>query len=325
MSQPQSILLQNKQGMSVEIINFGARIKSILFPIQGKPTEMVVGYATAEEYLTDSFYLGATCGRVCNRIDGGKFELNGVSYQVTQNENNNTLHGGVDNFSYRFWKIESSTDTKVVLSLESKDGDQGFPGNLKLQVSYHLTEKNALEIEYFGISDAATPINITNHAYFNLGDESCESLDLQLLASNFLELKEDSVPSGNILSVDNSDFDLRQVTNIGDRQSNTTDVNLKNMKGFDYCYVLDNNDVSIVNASLASKNNGVKMSFYTDQLAVQLYTGYWLSGVFKPYQGVCLEAQGYTNAININHFPSSVLSENEKYQRKIIYQFEAIN
>lgn len=324
MTQLQTILLQNNQGMSVEIINFGARITSILFPAQGKATEMVVGYSNAGDYLTDSFYLGATCGRVCNRIDGGKFDLNGVSYQITQNENKNCLHGGVDNFSYRFWQVESSTGSTVTLSLESKDGDQGFPGKLNLQVSYHLTDNNTLEIDYFSVSDASTPINITNHAYFNLGDETCESLDLQLLASNFLELKEDSVPSGKVLSVDNSDFDLRQSINIGERQRNTTDVNLKNMKGFDYCYVLDNDEFSNAKATLVSKNNGVKMSLFTDQTAVQLYTGYWLSGVLNAYQGVCLEAQNYSNAVNISHFPNSILLPDDEYKRKIIYQFECI-
>lgn len=317
----QTVLLQNKQGMSVEILNYGARIKSILFPVNGIATEMTVGYADSNSYLTDAFYLGATCGRVCNRIEEGKFDLNGASYHLTQNDGENCLHGGVDNFSYQYWQVESSTYSTVTLTLKSKNGDQGFPGNLDLQVIYHLTENNTLEMHYLATTDAPTPINITNHAYFNLGDETCESLDLQLVASTMLERKENGLPSGNVIAVENSDFDFRQLSNIGDRQLNTNDDDLIAMACFDHCFVLDDHDITSPKAVLLSKNNGVKMTLFTDQPAVQLYTGVGLSGEFSVYQGVCVEAQNYSNAVNVSYFPNSILRPNEEYKRTIIYQF----
>ncbi|TYK67237.1 aldose epimerase family protein [Colwellia echini] len=323
MSELRTTLLQNNKGMSVEILSFGARIKSILFPVKGKTTEMTVGYSTAEGYLTDEFYLGATCGRVCNRIEDARFELGGVHYFLTKNDNENCLHGGIDNFSSRYWQIQSFSKSAVTLITESKDGDQGFPGNLTLQVEYHLTDDNKLEINYLATTDAPTPINITNHAYFNLGDNSCESLDLELSAASMLERKDNSAPSGVILPVENSDFDFRQVTNIGQRQANFTDVSLQDMACFDHCYIFDSKDNTLPKATLISKNNAVKMSLYTDQPAMQLYTGRYLEGNFIAYQGVCLEAQGYSNAVNTPHFPTSILQVDEQYQRQIVYHFES--
>jgi aldose 1-epimerase len=324
MKKLQTVLLKNNLGMSVEILNFGARIKSILLPVKGIPTEMTVGYSSAEAYLTDDFYLGATCGRVCNRIEGGRFDLNGVSYHLTQNDNEQCLHGGADNFSYRMWQVESSSKSTTTLTLESHSGDQGFPAKLNLKVKYHLTDENKLEIDYFAIADAPTPINITNHAYFNLGHDSCEFLDLQIAASSMLERKDNGVPSGKVLPVENSDFDFSMLTNIGQRQTNTTDNNLINMACFDHCYVLDNDGICTAKAILISKQNKIKMSLFTDQPAIQLYTGVALNGLFTAYQGVCLEAQNYSNAVNINHFPNSILSPSDEYKRKIIYQFECI-
>jgi aldose 1-epimerase len=325
MNELQTVCLENNQGMTVEIINYGARIKSIHFPVNGVATEMTVGYPDPNGYLADAFYLGATCGRVCNRIEEGKFDLKGVSYQLAQNENEHCLHGGGDNFSYRYWQIESSSSSAVTLTLKSPDGDQGFPGELNLQVMYHLTENNALEMRYHATVDVPTPINITNHAYFNLGENSCELLDLQLDASNMLERKDNGLPSGNILPVANSDFDFTEFANIGDKQSNTTDSNLIEMACFDHCFVLDDTEITIPKAVLLSKNNGVKMTLFTDQPAVQLYTGVGLSGEFRAYQGVCLEAQNYSNAVNISHFPNSILQPNEEYKRTIIYHFESID
>lgn len=321
MNKLQTMLLQNSQGMSVEIINFGARIKSILFPVNGVPTEMTVGYTDANSYENDAFYLGATCGRVCNRIEQSQFDLNGVTYHLTANDGENCLHGGVDNFSSRFWQVHSSTNSSVTLTLTSDNGDQGFPGNLSLQVTYLLTEQNALEMHYLAVTDAPTPINITNHAYFNLGDDTCETLDVSIAASNMLERKDNGLPSGKVVAVDSSDFDFRQWANIGDRRINTTNDSLKAMACFDHCFVFDDSDVASPKAVLSSKNNGVKMTLFTDQPAMQLYTGVALSGEFKAYQGVCVEAQNYTNAVNVSHFPNSILQPNEEYKRTIIYQF----
>ncbi|MBU2924275.1 aldose epimerase family protein [Colwellia sp. 1_MG-2023] len=342
MEQLQTILLQNRQGMSVEVINFGARIKSILFPVNGVATDMTVGYDNLDDYLTDEYYLGATCGRVCNRVENAEFELNGVKYKLTKNDGKQCLHGGTDNFSTRFWQVISSSPSTVVLKIESESGDQGFPGKLILQVTYELTEQNQLKINYSATTNAATPINITNHAYFNLGNESCEQLDLKICASNMLERKSNGVPSGNILPVVNSDFDFSKLTNIGIKHKYPLDTDLQNMACYDHCYVFDvteannsqgthNNEhknqdyLGLPKAVLYSKSNHIKMTLFTNQPAVQLYTGVALSGNFRPYQGVCLEAQDYSNAVNISHFPSTILQPNDEYTREIIYQFEYDN
>ena len=325
-SELEIITLTNDNGMVVEIINFGARIKSIKFPVHGKPKEMILGYDTAKDYLTDEFYLGATCGRVCNRIAGGKFELDGHQVQLSLNDGENCLHGGVDNFSKRCWKIESETvtDSSVTLSLTSPDGDQGFPGTLNLSVTYQLSADNELSIQYYGNTDSATPVNLTNHAYFNLGEKDCQSLYLQMMSSTLLETDSANIPTGHIISVAATDYNFREPVSIGYRQQHTEDESLKTKKGYDHCFVLDNTPFEQPKVILTSLKNQITLSVYTDQATLQLYTGYYLSGNFSSYQGVCLEAQNYTDADNNKHFPSNVLQPNQKYQRKIIYKFESI-
>ncbi|PKG80887.1 galactose-1-epimerase [Colwellia sp. 75C3] len=325
-TQLERIILTNDHGMSVEIINFGARIKSIKFPVNTKPTEMILGYASAQEYLDDEFYLGATCGRVCNRISAGKFQLDGKQYQLPQNDGENCLHGGIDNFALRYWQIdsESLTNTSTTLLLISPNGDQGFPGTLHLSITYQLSEDNELSIEYLGNTDLATPVNLTNHAYFNLGEDDCQSLYLQIMSSAILESNTDNIPTGNIISVSQTDYNFREPVSIGERQLNTEDESLTSKNGYDHCFVLDNTKFEQPKAILTSLKNQIALSIYTDQSAIQLYTGYYLSGPFSAYQGVCLEAQNYTDAENNRHFPSNILKPSQQYQRKVIYKFESI-
>ena len=321
-----TVTLTNAYGMFVEIINFGARIKSIKFPINSKLVEMTLGYASAQEYLTDELYLGATCGRVCNRIAGGKFELDGRQYQLTKNDGENCLHGGYDNFSLRYWQIdiEKLTESSVTLSLFSQDGDQGFPGNLTLSVTYRLDAENKLTIEYSANTDITTAVNLTNHTYFNLGEQDCQSLYLQICASVFLESDASNIPTGNVNSVGGNDYDFREPANIGLRQMKTLDKSLQLKKGYDHCYILDNMPFDEPKAILTSLQNQICLTVYTDQPAIQFYTGCHLSGQFKPYQGLCLEAQNYTDADNHSHFPSNSLQSNQHYQRKIILAFASI-
>jgi len=323
----ETIRLINDYGMSVEIINFGARIKSIKFPVNSKATEMTLGYASAQEYLNDEFYLGATCGRVCNRIAGGKFWLDGHQYQLPLNDGENCLHGGDDNFSVRYWQIDKKTltDSLVTLSLVSPDGDQGFPGTLNLSVTYQLSTDNKLSIQFSANTDLATPINLTNHAYFNLGEKDCESLQLQIMSSELLETDSANIPTGNILPVLGTDYNFREPVCIGDRQQSSQDQSLKAKNGYDHCFVLDNTPFEQPKAVLTSLENGVSLSVYTDQPAIQFYTGFYLGGKFTSYQGLCLEAQNYTDAENNKHFPSNILKRNQQYQRKIIFGFSSIS
>jgi len=319
----ETITLTNDYGMSVEIINFGARIKSINFPVNSKPTEMTLGYASAQEYVNDEFYLGATCGRVCNRIAGGKFDLDGHLYQLPLNDGMNCLHGGDNNFSLRYWQIDikTLTETSVTLMLFSNDGDQGFPGNLALSVTYQLSTDNKLIIEYSAHTDLATPINVTNHAYFNLGEKDCQSLQLQMMSSAYLETDAANIPTGKIVAVLGNDYNFRDAVSVGIRQQNTEDESLKAKNGYDHCFILDNTPFEEPKAILTSLKNQVSLSVYTDQPTIQLYTGFYLTGKFMSYQGLCLEAQNYTDADNNKHFPSNVLKPNQQYKRKIIFGF----
>jgi len=321
-----TVTLTNNYGMSVEIINFGARIKSIKFPVNTIPTEMTLGYVSAQQYVNDEFYLGATCGRVCNRISGGKFQLNAKQYQLPQNDGENCLHGGNDNFAFRYWKIDSKslTSTSVTLSLISPCGDQGFPGELILSVTYQLSTDNKLSINYSAKTNLVTVINLTNHAYFNLGENDCQSLYLQMMSSAFLETDATNIPTGKIVSVSETDYNFREPACIGDRQQNSQDESLQEKNGYDHCFVLDNTPFGEPKAVLTSWQNQISLSVYTDQSAIQLYTGFYLNGKFTSYQGLCLEAQNYTDAENNKHFPSNILQPHQEYQRKIIYKFESI-
>jgi aldose 1-epimerase len=312
--------------MSVEIINFGARIKSIKFPVNAKPMEMILGYASAQDYLTDAFYLGATCGRVCNRIAGGKFELEGRQYQLTQNDGDNCLHGGDDNFALRYWQRDKQTHSKssVTLVYTSVDGDQGFPGTLNVSVTYQLSADNKISIKYLANADLATPINLTNHAYFNLAEKDGQSLYLQMMASAFLESDGESIPTGNIIKVAQTDYNFREPACVGKRQQQTLDKSIKEQNGYDHCFVLDNTPFTKPKAVLTSLKNQISLSVYTDQPTIQLYTGFYLNDKFTAYQGLCLEAQNYTDAENNKNFPSNVLQPNQQYQREIIYKFESI-
>jgi aldose 1-epimerase len=323
----ETVVLTNDYGMSVEIINFGARIKSIKFPVNAKPMEMVLGYTCAQDYLSDELYLGATCGRVCNRIAGGKFELEGRQVQLTQNDGDNCLHGGGDNFSLRFWQIDKKTHSKnsVTLRYISVDGEQGFPGTLNVSVTYQLSADNKLSIKYFANTDVVTVVNLTNHAYFNLAEKDSQSLYLQMMASAFLESDADNIPTGNILGVAQTDFDFREPACIGKRQKRTLDESIKEKNGYDHCFVLDNAPLTKPKAVLTSLKNQISLSVYTDQPAIQLYTGFYLSDKFKPYQGLCLEAQNYTDAENNKNFPSNMLLPNQQYQREIAYKFDSIS
>ena len=327
MSVLETVSLTNKNGMRVEIINFGARVKSIKFRVNNILTEMTLGYGTAEEYVNDDLYLGATCGRVCNRIAGGKFELDGCLYQLPLNDGENCLHGGDNNFSLRYWQIDRQTlnHSSVTLLLVSDHGDQGFPGTLNMSVTYELRADNKLSIQYSANTDLTTLINLTNHAYFNLGEKDCESLYLQLFSSAYLESDRSNIPTGTILPVENSDYNFKQPVQIGHQQNNTNDKSLIEKQGYDHCFILDDSPFDKPKAILTSFQNQISMSIYTDQPTILLYTGFYLTGQFISYQGLCLEAQNYTDAQNHLNFPSNVLKPNQKYQRTIIFGFESLN
>jgi aldose 1-epimerase len=317
--------LINKQGMQVTLLDFGARVSSILLPVRGKLTEMTLGYNNLDDYLQDEFYLGASVGRVCNRIANAKFCLNDQSFQLSQNSDSNCLHGGQHGFDTRLWQVDDSSINQIEFSLLSEDGDQGFPGELLVKVRYELSDENRLIIHFQATTNKNTIVNICNHCYFNLGEQSIDSLSLQINGKSYLPTDDADIPTGEIKLVENSDFCFARSSSIGTKISDATSQQIaKANNGFDHCYLLThalNDAVKIPVASLTGQTTGVKLDVFTDQIGMQLYTGQYLSGKFTPYQGVCLEAQNLPNAINEENFGSIILSKENQYNKMVVYQF----
>ncbi|MEH6551265.1 MAG: aldose epimerase family protein [Pseudomonadales bacterium] len=316
-----SALLENSQGMQVTLINYGARIASIQCMANGKMTEMTVTPVDIEALLKDELYLGATCGPVCNRISQARFQLDGHTYQLQSNDGENCLHGGKNNVSFRFWQLLQLSDNEVSLQLELKHLEDGFPGNRKLAVHYRLTEDNALHIDYSVETDRDTPVNITNHSYFSLGEEDILNLSFKLNSERFLERSGNGIPTGGYVDSSATGFDMTQWQSVGEFIDRNQYEQIVTEEGVDHCFVMADTSIKAANAELVSQKNKIRLSVFSDQVATQFYTGKFLAHPFKPYQGLCFESQAYTDAVNRPEFPSVVLSSGERYQHQLIYQF----
>jgi aldose 1-epimerase len=305
----------NKRRMSVTLCRYGGIIQSILVPDRnGALGEVVLGLDSEEDYLCDSAYLGATIGRYANRIGGAAFKLDGNTYLLTKNEGDNCLHGG-NGFHKRYWDMRE-TENGAVLSIESPDGDEGFPGNLKVSLEVTLTDENKLVLDYAAEADADTVLSLTNHSYFNL---ACQgdvlSHELRLDADAYLPTDSKLIPTGEIRPVEGTKYDFRKRRPIGE--------------GFyDTCFIL--NPGGGVKAEVYEPSSGRGLRVYTDMPALQLYCSAWLGGAkgrggrtYKPYEGLCLETQLYPDAPNKPNFPTAVLKAGEAYRHRTVYQFFA--
>ena len=319
-------VLQNINGMRVELIDFGARVKSIKLPINGQLTEMTLTYDEANDFLTDPYYIGATCGPVCNRIKDAKMVVEGTSYSLNKNDGENCLHSGEDNLSLRFWRIAQVTDKSVRYELSIADQEMGFPGNVEYSVEYRLTDSNRLEINYEASTDKTTAINLTNHCYFTLGEDSCADLTIRLNTDSFLQKHSNGLPTGEIISSNllGQSTNLKSNLKIHQLIEQSQYQQVIEESGFDHCFVLEQSKVSQEQARLTSKKNGVALTVYTDQPCIQFYTGKFLSGAFDAYQGVCLESQGYVDAVNQLQFPSILVDKNTRYNKRVSYQFDIL-
>lgn len=315
------IKLKNSNNMEVDILNLGATVASIKFPVNGELKEMTVTYDNVDDFKQDTFYIGATAGRFANRIAKGKFSLNGEHYQLPTNNGGNCLHGGVEGFSHRVWQVENQTQNTVTLVLVSPDGDQGFPGELTTTVIYELTNNNTLDIQFKAQTTKDTAINLCNHCYFNLGEKGIDNLSLKMVSSGILPVDETSIPIGEIRDISGTDFDFNQTVKLSERLAKLTDDMLDVKTGFDHCYVISGNPQEVV-AELSSEQ--VKLSITTDQPGLQFYTAAYLTAPFKPFQGLCLEAQNYPDAINQPQFPSAELKAGDTYQKQVSYQFSLV-
>lgn len=325
--------IANEQGANLEVIDYGAILVSVCVPDNtGLLRDVVLGYDRLEDYEENPNFFGATIGRSCNRIANGRFEINSVTYQMDQNENENNLHSGKNGFEKRIWNVDEADGDHVVFSLLSPDGDEGFPGEFKISVTYTLTEENEVKIHYSGICDKDTVANMTNHSYFNLGGHDSGLVPdqiLQINADSFTPVADSkSIPTGEIAPVKGTPMDFTDEKPIG-RDMEADFEQLVFTGGYDHNYVLNNQNGTVRLAAKAKcEESGIGLEVYTDTPGVQFYAGNFISGSagkdgvsYEPRTGFCLETQYYPNSINEPGFPSPILKKGDRYETTTIYHF----
>ncbi|OSZ77052.1 hypothetical protein CAP36_11550 [Chitinophagaceae bacterium IBVUCB2] len=319
------------KGMEISAINYGATITNIIVPDRnGLLGDIVLGFDTVSGYVNaGNYYIGGICGRYANRIANGRFRINGSEYKLPGNNGINCLHGGFKGFDKVYWDAEiNSEGDGVTFMYNSIDGEEGFPGNMKVTVNYRLFG-NALHIEYAATTDKASPVNLTSHCYFNLsGDVESDILshELQINANHFLESNSEMIPTGEFLEVKNTSMDFTTLRRA--------DAAIDKTKDYDHCWVLNkvNGDLEEV-ASLTDQKSGRRMKVLTTEPGIHFYSGHFLDGNFTDtkegklygkYSGLCLEAQHYPDSPNKKHFPNTILQPGETYRQQTIYKFENI-
>ncbi len=325
--------LTNDNGMEVCVTNFGGRIVSVMVPDKnGKMQDMVLGHDSIADYENIDGNFGALIGRYGNRIEKGKFELMGNTYNLPINNFGHSLHGGPQGFHNQVWTANQTDKSTIELTLLSKDGDAGYPGNLNVKVVYKLTADNAIDITYTATTDKPTVVNLTNHSYWNLGgDPSKDILDNELMvdADEITPIDSTFMTHGDFMKVDGTPFDFRKAKTIG-QDINANDEQLKNGHGYDHNFVLNTKgDVSKVAASVYSPKTGIVMDVFTTEPGVQIYVGNFLDGkvvgkkgIAYPYRSaIALETQHYPNSPNCKTYPSTVLKPGETYSSHTVYKF----
>jgi aldose 1-epimerase len=325
--------LKNDNGMVVKITNYGATITSIQIPdVNGKVKEIACGFDTlggyfSEDYKANSPYFGSTVGRYCSQIKDAKFSLNGKTYDLAGNCGPNNLHGGVVGFDKRIWDITlaDNNQSTIKMSLLSKDMEEGFPGNVQVNVSFTLTDDNELKIDYNATTDADTPLSITNHTYFNLEgfSETVENHNAQVYTNKRLELDDTGAATGKIVNVENKADDLRVSKRIGDVHEAIND-------GFEHFYVFDNEKADLNQvASISSKKGQIRLDVFSTEPCMLLYTGKYTSDDLKrengiqygKYRGFCCETHRFPNGPNIEGSPKSITKAGENFKSKTVFKF----
>lgn len=333
--------LTNETGMSVVITNFGATIISINVPDKnGAYADVIGGYDDLNSYIEADGYQGAIIGRVGNRICKGKFKLGDVDYNMYINNGPNHLHGGKEGFDKKVWQVlslNSGVEPCIKLFLLSADGDQGYPGNLAVTVTYTLKNDNSLGIRYEANTDKRTIINLTNHTYFNLGGYDSGKIynhELWLDADTYLPTDETLIPTGEIKDIAGTPFDFRIPKNIG-RDINLHDIDLVHAGGYDHCmnFVGGESVFPKLRGRVVDKNSGRAMEMYTNQPCVQFYSGNFLTNPKYPFKNncsqhiqmaFCLETQHMPDSINHKNFTNVILDPEEKYDYTTIYKFYTV-
>jgi aldose 1-epimerase len=327
-------ILYNRNGAEVSVTNYGAKIVSIHVPDKnGKFVDVVLGKSNIDDYLNDQEpYFGAVCGRTANRIADGAFMLEGQEYHLAINNGPNSLHGGIKGFNSVVWDARQTDSQTLELTYLSRDGEEGFPGNLSVTLVYRLTDENALEITYRATTDKTTILNLTNHSYFNLsgeGDPYIGDHELQINAVYFLPTNDVAIPLGKPENVEGSPFDFRSLHTIGERiEEEHTQLIYGN--GYDHNFILDKTEKGVSFAAKAiSPKTGIILEVYTTEPGIQLYTGNYLDGSFPGKNGhhypkrsaFCLETQHYPDSIHHPDFPSIILKPGQVFDSKTIFKF----
>jgi aldose 1-epimerase len=328
--------LTNATGMTVKITNYGGIVTSIFVPDEnGNLGDVVLGYDNLEGYLKNNPYFGCIIGRYGNRIARGQFMLNGKSYNLVTNNEPNHLHGGVKGFDKVVWaakEVKGEDTIGLELTYLSKDGEEGYPGNLSVKVSYTLTNDNALQIDYQASTDQPTIVNLTNHSYFNLKDAGASPIldhELMLDADYFTPVDSTLIPTGKLRAVAGTPFDFKKSAKIGARIG-ADDEQIKFGLGYDHNFVLNGNagELRLV-GKLIESTTGRVVEVWTTEPGIQFYSGNFLDGsitgkngtVYSYRHGLCLETQHYPDSPNQPNFPSTVLNPGEKYQTTTVYKF----
>lgn len=328
-------LLTNRAGSEVAITNYGAKIVSLWVPDKnGNFVDVVLGHPSIDEYLSsEEPYFGAVCGRTANRIANGRFSLDGREYTLAINNGPNSLHGGIKGFNAVVWDVQKVTDNSIEVFYLSPDGEEGFPGNLEVTITYTLTENNGIDICYKAKTDKTTILNLTNHSYFNLsgeGDSSIYDHVLTLNADTYLPTDATAIPYGDAETVKGTPMDFTEPHAIGERIDDDFQQ-LHYGKGYDHTFVINKtskNEYAFVGVCKSPKT-GIKMEMYTTEPGVQMYTGNWMTGNFQAKNGhrypersaVCFETQHYPDSINKPDYPSVVLKTGEVFESRTTYAF----
>jgi aldose 1-epimerase len=325
----------NKNGNSIAVTNYGATWVSAIVPDrEGNKDDVLLGFADLEGYLADTCYLGASVGRFANRIENARFVIDGKEYNIAPNAGPNCLHGGLEGLTFRVWDSKIESDG-VTFSIISPDGDQGFPGELKVNVRYRWNDDNKVIIEFTAETSKATPVSLTNHAYFNLqGKGKILNQKLKINADNFLPMKGDCIVSGEIIPVEGTPFDFRTAKPIGDDIDKDHDQ-LVMGKGYDESFLVktvDDGQLQVV-AEACDPESGRAMLMSSTYPSVHLYTSNFLTSVcpgkkgekYDEREAFCLEAQYSPNSPNLNDFPTCILQPGKLYNHRIEIIFKTIN
>jgi aldose 1-epimerase len=327
--------ITNAEGSVLKLITYGATVQSLEVPDRdGKLANVNTGFDTLEKYLKHKAHFGGTVGRFANRIAKGRFTLDGKEYKLATNNGPNHLHGGPSGFDSRVWKAEptvSPTGHGVKFTYTSKDGEEGYPGMLTVNVTYSLTNDDELKIEYSATTDKTTIVNLTNHCYWNLGGAgSGEILDHEIMinADQWIPVDEASIPTGDLAAVEGTPMDFTKPRKIGEKISEAPHAK-DGPEGYDHCYVLRGQEGKLeLAARVTDPKSGRQMEVWTTEPGIQFYTGNYLdgdpiNGGHQQHTAFCLETQHYPDSPNQPNFPSTVLKPGETYKQTTVHKFSA--